>query len=1032
MSIFSATNENYAALANVKFDFSLVKMEAPVEFSGIASALSARRKLEAEEGPTHKTARRLGALFEDLVPSTPKLISAYGLRMSEIMNTSGVNDIGTDSHGPFEPYVGADGTTLWAAATSGFPALAVYLLGCLLTRAWDAKTATSIWVQLVAARQTLIKEEVQRNCSASASSVVGACQDISRKDLALWDHSIRAWFRRADKAKEWSEDQLALVRKNITLPISGGPSTYDNVVNVWKRSMLTVERFLAGKPQDIVDGSVLLAFSAWHLYPDLIVLGAQATKVNFNDKLVPSTAVGTVGTELNVPEREGIQWSLALSHLQYYGDPVVVASDQDYERVTFPQLQIVALGSLLGAWKISPRDYLAVAEWFTILGARIGISEASRDDQVKSGFGWLQQFVSAAGSILASRDQEHERCLRLLKYGARRAKAFLSDRSPSPFFGLLDTLIIRTLQQHLDVDSGIAYLRSIADNLGLQESDAIICYAHDSYHYNIPSSVECYELATVRRSETQTHARWICWKNPTLSLPAKRTYDSLQGDIHASVMDNKLALGNRMKSILAQGEACDLHVPGPRFDGRPGSFTWPKVPSIYSNGTTFDGNDAIGIQKDAESEVRFDTVVGNWRLGLFLHSRLRALSDPLPSYRERAKSLSTQTTTSSAAMRNFKDNPMVSERLKDYLCSIMRVSEPHSKQSSLRAPGISVLSSFHELHPTFSKSVYALASASKIYDHLGQATISLKLIKTALHDSAWALSLFKEWHPETPKITSTLNQTPLLTQLRPPLPGRYETFSCIAFFDSGTVDLDPTEFKHSFALCSEDTIYVPAIVLSDPFTRVAEYEMKSILGNIDRQGLSILVPPFEPRVRKPSDSYNLVTHAAYDFQREDNFRGTSLHLSFTDWTFPLAAAGSRMIDHDAQVVEAVISVRDRGQWVADIDILDVDFQHMVRFDSISSCNGTHDEDYDYDYTSIDSWEELLDNPPSVGIFRAHGNWAARLAAVSILSRSDPGGGHNFGLFGPESFCLKCLENKFDAPTWNMSEYESTLPSFCID
>ena len=59
LSLVSATNENYAALANVKFDFSLIKMEAPIEFNGIASALSYRRRVEAEEGPSHKTARRL-------------------------------------------------------------------------------------------------------------------------------------------------------------------------------------------------------------------------------------------------------------------------------------------------------------------------------------------------------------------------------------------------------------------------------------------------------------------------------------------------------------------------------------------------------------------------------------------------------------------------------------------------------------------------------------------------------------------------------------------------------------------------------------------------------------------------------------------------------------------------------------------------------------------------------------------------------------------------------------------------------------
>jgi hypothetical protein len=288
------------------------------------------------------------------------------------------------------------------------------------------------------------------------------------------------------------------------------------------------------------------------------------------------------------------------------------------------------------------------------------------------------------------------------------------------------------------------------------------------------------------------------------------------------------------------------------------------------------------------------------------------------------------------------------------------------------------------------------------------------------------------WKPDQITVNPWSTHTPLLTPLQLPLLDRHESFSCIALFDSGTVDLSPEDFKHSFALCSEDTIYVPAVVLSDPFTRVPGYEMKSITGNIGRQGISILVPPFEPRIRELSNSYNLVLHETYDFKREDNFRETSLHLSFTDWTFPLATTeDSRMIDHDAQVVEAVISVHDRGRWVADIDIFEVNFQDMLRFKPVASCKGNHSQDYNFDYTSIDSWEELLDEPSSVGVFRAHKNWAARLAAVSILSRNGDGG-HNFGILGPEPFCWKCLEKEFEKPAWNMLDYESTLPSFCID
>jgi hypothetical protein len=181
----------------------------------------------------------------------------------------------------------------------------------LLARAWDAKTATAIWVELVAARRNEIEEGLHNNHNISASSVVGACQDITRKDPALWDSSARAWLRRADKAKEWSQCQLSLVVKNINTPIPGGPSIYNKVIDVWKRSMLIVEQFLSGKPQEIADGSVFLALSAWHLYPDLIVLGAELTKIEFKDKLIPSTGVDTIGVE-----REGIQWSLILFHLR--------------------------------------------------------------------------------------------------------------------------------------------------------------------------------------------------------------------------------------------------------------------------------------------------------------------------------------------------------------------------------------------------------------------------------------------------------------------------------------------------------------------------------------------------------------------------------------------------------------------------------------------------------------------------------------------------------------------------------------------
>ena len=60
-SAVSATNEVNLGLANFNIDFSLVKIEAPVEYRGLRNALSRRRVENAEQGPVHRTARRLGA-----------------------------------------------------------------------------------------------------------------------------------------------------------------------------------------------------------------------------------------------------------------------------------------------------------------------------------------------------------------------------------------------------------------------------------------------------------------------------------------------------------------------------------------------------------------------------------------------------------------------------------------------------------------------------------------------------------------------------------------------------------------------------------------------------------------------------------------------------------------------------------------------------------------------------------------------------------------------------------------------------------
>lgn len=152
-SLVAGTNENTFALANINLDFALFKLEAPKEFKALGSSLSILRRKSAEEGHPHQIARWLGALFEDVIPPTPRLVAAYGSRVSEIIKKPGINPEGSSKDGPFQKFVGADGTSIWAAATSGASSVGVHLLACMLAMAWDSREAVAIWIELVAERK---------------------------------------------------------------------------------------------------------------------------------------------------------------------------------------------------------------------------------------------------------------------------------------------------------------------------------------------------------------------------------------------------------------------------------------------------------------------------------------------------------------------------------------------------------------------------------------------------------------------------------------------------------------------------------------------------------------------------------------------------------------------------------------------------------------------------------------------------------------------------------------------------------------
>ena len=77
-----------------------------------------------------------------------------------------------------------------------------------------------------------------------------------------------------------------LIIKNIQLPFNDGESTYLKVIEAWQQAVSALEQLLCGRPQEISNRSILLAFSDWHLYPNLVVLGSETKTVQFSDHIM--------------------------------------------------------------------------------------------------------------------------------------------------------------------------------------------------------------------------------------------------------------------------------------------------------------------------------------------------------------------------------------------------------------------------------------------------------------------------------------------------------------------------------------------------------------------------------------------------------------------------------------------------------------------------------------------------------------------------------------------------------------------------
>jgi hypothetical protein len=295
------------------------------------------------------------------------------------------------------------------------------------------------------------------------------------------------------------------------------------------------------------------------------------------------------------------------------------------------------------------------------------------------------------------------------------------------------------------------------------------------------------------------------------------------------------------------------------------------------------------------------------------------------------------------------------------------------------------------------QSLEALSFASQLYSQLNEATISPEIVETPIVDRSWAKMV---------TYGSTMS--------------RDQAFACIANFETGGIDLSPSRFANVMAMSTPDSIYVSARLLSDPANIQSQHAIRRLSGNVGKPGLILLVPPADPMTVKPkAGNWRFIDREEYTGQREDYFGGTSLHLSFTDWTISIdiGESGRGRRDVEAHLVESLVSVFDRGRWIADLDVLSalnkgsnqVDHQYYYK----PGCK--HKDGREVDPTTLENgivttktWDEFLEPPSCPSVVMAYENWEAKLALAALgVARGDR------VFVNSDKVCDICLEELID-------------------
>lgn len=695
-------------------------------------------------------------------------------------------------------------------------------------------------------------------------------------------------------------------------------------------------------------------------------------------------------------------------------------NSDERSRLTLQELLLSFLGCFLGGSGVAQSDDLRTIQWLSQLANILDEAVISNSDDAnaiikgEAESSWFNLLLSTARAYQHSQDDERRGARRLISLGRQHGKSFIG-LPREPLFGFSKRG--RFIKILMSEDEQIHRLREVAKKvqlvMGLKNHQFFIRYKHTCQY----SSKEFYEYATalplprksVKRNpdefERQSlgHSRWLFAGNISTRNDKRDKYfqqvllrigkSSYQenlsavdgiGGVYSWETTEHIQRGfeDRAESLRAAGETVyqrELEYIQ-LVSYTPFGIYWPTLydinPEWYDS--DFEKNPIYTLGYGDEGSA-----------ALFCQVHQPNLIDIAYPPNDEMKSM-----FKSFAEDKLNKNAVV-QHLYRHLESGIPSVDPHLQ------------------------SLKALSTVAMLYKDISSATVDVRVLQLSLYKTHWVREADKNlrarnYSRENPIFppesqmdrASIFGRTP--RTLLPYRLDRASSFSCIAMFESGLHDVHPDQLQNVMAMSSGDSIYTSVTLLCDPSENTFSHAITRVKGNIGRPGIACLVPPRDPRIIKVKISeWPNINRDDFDGKLKNSFHNTSLHLSFTGAQSGVNLEFSGAQDDDVYMLETLISVCDKGKWIADLDPLKIFSSSHLCF--ISPCEKSHNHsdtvDLCREMTSIDNWLELIDAPESLySIVQAHGNWEARLAAASISEAL------KFKtLILPRKVCWKCFK-----------------------